>query len=622
MKPPAAINKIVTVHQGHQTADLTGRKRSAVPQILASSPAPRTPCTQAGLIARRCGAAERLHKIWMLSREYDGLAGAGGVKDVVRQLAEALARSGRQVRVVLPCYGFMDPEAAGFAPAGVHFEVEMNYVGVARRELVRVFARHLTPPPARSKKREFRPVAAPPAKGGSLSLYLLDAQRYQEKQGVYTYTAGEEALNSTHHQGSGHFDYFAMNVLLQKAALALMIRLDQRPDIIHCHDGHTALLPALIREIEGYRHYFHATGALVTVHNAGLGYHQEVDDLPFAEAVTGLPGRVIHDNLLEGCFDPLLAAANYAPLNTVSENYARELRESKDDALTGWLGHRLLGRGVALKGITNGIDPEDYNPENPQATGLAAAFAPGRKEFAGKERCRRQLLAELAAAPWSHLHRHGELTLPPPAAGPPDESAPPAGVDPNRPNRPPLFTFVGRLTAQKGVDKLLGALETLLPLDHGFQVLIMGSGDKGCEQALIRLAETEENRGRLCFLKGYDSRVANQVFAAGDFFLIPSRYEPCGLTDYLAQLFGNLPIVHHVGGLVKVVDGVTGLAYREHNSAALMGAIQRALNLFRREPEKMLDMRQAAVQHIQEHYTWDRVREQYLELYHQARPDN
>ena len=542
-----------------------------------------------------------LQNIWMLSREYEGLAGAGGVKDVVRQLAEALVRSGRKVSVALPLYGFMDPKAADFAPTGLHFEVEMNYLGVERRELVRVLGRHQVPAPPKSKNREWRAVAQPPGRGGCLSIYLLDAQRYQEKQGVYTYTAAEEALNPDHHRGSGHYDYFAMNILLQKGALALMIRLGQRPGVIHCHDGHTALLPALIREVEGYRHYFSASAAVVTLHNAGIGYHQEVDDLPFAEAISGLPPRVIHDNLLAGKFDPLLAAAGYGPLNTVSENYARELRETEDDALTGWLGHRLLGRGVALQGITNGIDPEDFNPETPEKVGLAAAFSPLKRDFVGKERCRQWLIATLAQAEWPHLQRFGHL------APPPDSAAP-----------LPLFTFVGRLTAQKGVDKLLGALETLLPLDHDFQVLILGSGDRGCEKALIGLAEEESNRGRLTFLRGYDPELANQIYAAGDFFLIPSQYEPCGLTDYLAQLFGNLPIVHQVGGLVKVVDGVTGLGYREHNSAALMGAIQRALLLFRREPEKMLDMRQAAVQHIREHYTWDKVREEYLEFYQQA----
>ena len=555
----------------------------------------------------------RLGEIWMITREYDGLAGAGGVKDVVRQLGEALACSGRRVKVVMPLYGFMEPEELGFAPANLHFEVGMNYLGAERRELVRIFARHLVPPDNGSRQRELSPVPAPPEdrEGGCLSLYLLDAQRYQEKHGVYTYTAAEEALNHLHRQGSGHYDYFAMNILLQKASMALMIRQGIKPAVIHCHDGHTALLPALIRELEGFRHYFADTAAVVTVHNAGRGYHQEVNDLPFAEAITGLPSRVIDDNILDRSFDPFLAASSYAPLNTVSENYARELQESDDDVLTGWLGHRLLGRGITLHGITNGINPDDFNPEQPEKLGLAAAFSPGTGDLAGKVRCRAQLVKDLAADQWPGLRRAGYLD-PDPAETTPRAAGPACGLP------LPLFTFVGRLTAQKGVDKLLGALETLLPLDRGFQVLILGSGDRSSEQALIRLAENEANRGRLCFLQGYDPAVATQVYAAGDFFLIPSRYEPCGLTDYMAQLFGNLPIVHHVGGLVKVVDGVTGLAYREHQSAALMGAMQRALILFRREPEKILDMRRAAVQHIQEHYTWNRVMNQYLDFYQRA----
>jgi len=529
-------------------------------------------------------------RIWMLTREYDGLAGAGGVKDVARQLSEALARSGRQVRVVLPRYGFINPEALGFAPLNLGFEVEMNYAGVERREFVRFFALHLTP----AKNGAMRPLAVPRPRSGALSLYLIDAHRYQEKQGVYTYSAAEESLNPDHRQGSGHIDYFAMNILLQKAALGLMIHLNERPEVIHCHDGHAALLPAMLREIAGYRHYFAATGALVTVHNAGIGYHQEVGDLPFAEAITGLPRRVIDENLLDGKFDPLLAAAAYSPLNTVSENYARELRETAADALTGWLGHRLLTRGVELAGITNGINPADFNPEKPEPLGLPAAFSPLKRDLAGKKSCRAFLIEGLHQHRWPDLNQAGFL-------------AP-------RPDTP-LFTFVGRLTAQKGVDKLLGALETLLPLDHNFQVLVLGSGAREIETALIRLAEEKAYQGRICVLQGYDPQIANLVYAAGDFFLIPSQYEPCGLTDYIAQLFGNLPIVHHVGGLVKVLDGVTGLAYREHKSAALMGALQRALRLFREQPEKLLDMQQAAVQHIQERYTWDQVMRQYLALY-------
>jgi starch synthase len=187
----------------------------------------------------------------------------------------------------------------------------------------------------------------------------------------------------------------------------------------------------------------------------------------------------------------------------------------------------------------------------------------------------------------------------------------------NRPDNP-LFTFVGRLSSQKGVDKLLGALETLLPKDQNFQVLIQGSGSKEIETALAGLAAKPKNRGRICLLRGYDQQLANRIYAAGDFFLIPSRYEPCGLTDYIAQLFGNLPIVHGIGGLVKVKDGETGFSYAEHKSAALMGAMQTALQTFRANPKKILAMRQAAVKTIHDTYTWDKVLSHYLSLYREA----
>jgi starch synthase len=519
---------------------------------------------------------KQIRKILILTREYDGLAGAGGVKDFTAQLAAALVRAGnRQVTVMLPCYGFIDPEGLGFALSKLSLEVEMNYVGRERREQVRFWE----------------------GSRDGVRIVLVAADRYAEKGGVYTYTGAEAAAEPRHRQGQAHYDYFAMNLLLQKAAIARLVRLDERPEIIHCQDGHTALVPALIRECEGYRHYFHATGCLVTIHNAGLGYHQEVGDLAFAERITGLPPRVILANQLNGQFDPFLAASAYSLLNTVSENYARELQESDDDELTGWLGHKLLTRGVILEGVTNGIEPDHYDPSQPERLGLPAGFSPASGQWGGKTRCRGELVAALSGCQVTGILQTGSLD--------------------SHPSQP-LFTFIGRFTAQKGVDKLIGALETLLPLDKKFQMLIMGSGEKETEEELVRLAGSKAYRGRLCLLRGYDEQMAMRVYAAGDFFVIPSRYEPCGLTDFIAQLFGNLPVVHHIGGLVKVVDGVTGLAYREHNSAALMGAMLKAMELYRTDPAKLKEMREAAVAHIKANYTWDIVVERYLALYRRA----
>ena len=517
-------------------------------------------------------ARANIKNIWMLTREYDGIAGAGGVKDVSRQLAEALARLKKSVTVVLPCYGFLDPEKLGFSRQPLSFDVDMNYTAEDRRERVLLWMKTLH----------------------KVTIYLVDAERYREKRSIYTYTAEEEAIKPYQYQGSGHFDYFAMNVLLQKTALDLMILLNQKPDIIHCQDGHTAILPAMLREGTGYRHYFTTTGALVTIHNAGHGHHQEVGDLPFARAICGLPTNLIHNNLLNGAFDPFLAASAFAVLNTVSENYARELRETDDDAMTGWLGHRLLARGIRLEGITNGFNPAEFDTTKPRQLGLAAAFNPAKRDLAGKMTCRKKIVQLLSGSGTKGITRHGYLS---------------------ETNKQPLFSIIGRLTPQKGVDILVPAIEKLLETDKEFQVLILGSGAKDLEQRLIGMAAEKENRGRICVLIGYDPLLANQVYAAGDFFLIPSRYEPCGLTDYIAQLAGNLPIVHHVGGLLKVEDGVTGFAFKDYSSDALMAAMLRAMRVFRNAPRKILDMQETAANRIHEKYTWDTVVHRYLELY-------
>jgi starch synthase len=522
----------------------------------------------------------QINKIWMVTREYNGLAGSGGVKDVCRQLAEALVRAKKRVTVVLPLYGFMDPEQCELKPLALSFSVDMNYAREERRETVRIWQRRYN----------------------GVQLYLIDADRYREKRGIYTYTAEEEEANPVSRQGSAYIDYFAMNILLQKATLALCVLLAEKPDVIHCQDAHTAVLPAMIREQEGYRHYFRHTGALVTIHNAGFGYHQEVGDLPFAKEICGLPFRFILDHLLDGKFNPFLAASPFAVLNTVSENYARELQQTDDDALTGWLGHRLLTRGVHLEGVTNGINPADFAPGcevgmSAAELGLAATYDPAEGELAGKRTCKEALLRAIEKDNIDGIQQSGSLNFTP---------------------EQPLFTMIGRLTTQKGVDVLAPALHALLDRDDRFQVLIQGTGAPEIEEDLMTLATSDTNRGRICFMRGYNATLANQIYAAGDFFLIPSRYEPCGLTDFIAQLAGNIPIVHHVGGLVKIIDGVTGFAYQDHTPAALMTAMAGAMSVFRDQPAVIRTMQKEAVLNIFEHYTWDKVIEHYLRLYQEA----
>jgi starch synthase len=529
----------------------------------------------------------QIKKIWMLSREYGQLAGAGGVKDVVSQLAEALARkSTRSLHVVLPLYGFVNAREQGFKPLPDPFcpdrilrlQIDMHQPEKRILEEVYYYYKNIN----------------------KVNLYLVDAERYRQKSDVYTYSEKDENLVHWQKKSMGHDDFFAMNLLLQKAALELMIVLGEKPDVIHCHDGHTAVLPALIRESAGYRNYFRETGCVVTIHNAGYGYHQEVIDIPYAASITALPKHVIDANQLDFKFDPFLVAGHYAILNTVSENYARELRETDSDSLTGWLGHELLRRNVILEGVTNGIDPEFFCSEAIAGGDSDLVFYPGKEDdsLAGKKRNKEMFLELLEhQAMFDGVKCFGRV----------DKNA-----------HMPLFTFIGRLNEQKGIDILMAVLDELLQRHPEVRMLIFGTGASEINSSLIRLTEREEFYGRLCFLQGFNPEIANRVYAAGDFFIIPSRYEPCGLTDFIAQLFGNIPIVHHVGGLVKVVDGVTGIAYEGNSPQDLLQALERALVLYQNEDLKR-KMQFQAVKAIEQKYTWSKVMRKYLELYHKAR---
>ena len=537
------------------------------------------------------GKSRKIQSVWIVTREYDGLAGAGGVKDFSRQLAETLAAHDQcSVRAIMPRYGFMDAARLGFSLADIGqasgringrryehvFEVDMNYAVEERRERVAIWQASLN----------------------GVTVFLAEADRFATKRGLYTYTEEDELEAAWQHTGEGHFDYFAMNILLQKTALDLMILLDDHPDVIHCQDGHAATLPVMMRENSGYRHYFRQTGAVVTIHNAGLGYHQEVADLDFARAITGLPEGVILSGRLNGSFDPFMAASAYAVLTTVSENYGRELQQTRDDARTGGLGHALLEHGVSLAGITNGIDPASFDPTQPEQLGLVAGYDVRGGDFVGKKMCKATMLAQIAGnGPWYQVEQFGTLAVAPEI---------------------PLFTFIGRFIAQKGVDILIQAVLELLPLELSSQFLVFGSGAPEFEKQVELLATSGIGQGRVCFFKGFNPLLANQVYAAGDFFLIPSRYEPCGLTDFIAQLLGNLPIVHRVGGLVKVIDGQTGFSYSENTSTALATAMSRALTLYRQDPDKIRTMQMAAVERIAHYHTWERVKEAYFLLYQQA----
>ncbi|MGO9410699.1 MAG: glycogen synthase [Spirochaetia bacterium] len=507
--------------------------------------------------------------VWHVTREYAGLAEAGGVKDVVRGLADALVRKGVPTTVVLPRYGFLSRDVDRGRPV-VSFTVSLPDQDRENQlfdERVQVFESQME----------------------GVRLLFVESPRYSALRDVYTYTAQDEAENTWRKKGTGHWDSHQLNMVLQRAALESAALLGAAGVLFHCHDGQTAFLPALMRELPSYAQRFRQTASVVTIHNAGKGYHQEVWSSEFAALLTGLPGTVLQKGMLGGTIDPLLLAGSYSLLCTVSENYAAELLAEKAEERSGGLGRICRERGIALRGITNGIDPMPWDPRSVEHSGLPFAFDPSTSDLEGKRKCRHALETKLGFS-----------------SGPGAEKA-------------PLYAFVGRLTEQKGVDILFRSLKEILSRDSDLRFVVLGSGEKQREDMFSELAARSDGRGRLCFIPRYDPALAKLIYAGSDFFLIPSEYEPCGLTDFISQLLGSIPIVHRVGGLVKVQNGETGFSYDEQSPAALVAVLNRTARMFLEDPASLDAIRRRSFSEIFTQHTWDRVLEDgYLPFYDKA----
>lgn len=514
---------------------------------------------------------------WMVSRELDGVAGVGGVKDVTRQLLAAIARRGIQASLVMPLYSRIDRGRHGLIDTDIKLTLPVGYAFEPREVRVHIHRAEVV----------------------GATVYFVDAPCYAQKEGIYTLTPAEAArAGDPSLAGSGYVDYFEMNVTLQKATLGLIQHLGVRPDVIHCQDAHTAFIPAMVGTIPRYRDYFAQTGTGITIHNAGPGYNQEVFDVAFAKAITELPWQVIGEGLHNNNVYPFVVGGTYAGfINAVSENYAREIMEvPAEDERTGGMGTAFRRRGLRLTGVTNGIDPAEYDPTDPAKMGIAAAYEPATGNLDGKVACRRALIDEINGGQSPGVQVYGSLE--------------------DAPGRP-LITMIARLTPQKGVDRFIGAaLQVLEGLHPNTSFLVLGTGERRYEEELQALAEDPRFQGRVALALGFSPLLANRTYAGGDFFVNPADFEPCGLTDYMAQLMGSVPIVHFVGGLVKVQDSVTGYGYYPHTSEALAETMLRAITTFRQRPDEHWRIIRRAIQVIHERYTWDKVLERgYLPLY-------
>lgn len=465
--------------------------------------------------------------LWMITREYAGFAEAGGVKNVVKSLAEAAADYGFAVTVFLPRYGTKTSSTLD----NLNAYTENNAI---------------------CSGNTVYPVRYAELVQKGIRFVFVDSEIFSEKMDIYTYCAEEldyfkRKLNRPDlKKGDGYVDSHEMNVIFQKAVCCYAIQHRIAPQVLHCHDAHTALLPAFITTHPEAKALFHHTTMLITIHNAGDGYRQAFDSFEQAAALTGLPHRVLALGQIDDTVEPFLVGQAFAGLTTVSPWYAQQLREPEQSHYSYRFSTVLAQKDIHISGITNGIDFASYDPRNTYCSGLPYTFDIQKEQFEGKYACRSFLLKKLQAhgaiaAQYAGVQQYGTISC-------------------EEDGKTVYIMYHGRFVYQKGIDILLKAIPPLLKNCSALKFIFMGQGTTELENKASTLAAVLP--GKFVYCKGYNRTLARLITAAADFIVLPSLFEPCGLEDLIAQVYGTIPIANAQGGLQKIQHGKTGFLYR------------------------------------------------------------
>lgn len=508
---------------------------------------------------------ESSRSIWQVCREYASLADATGVKSVSRGLAESAAKAGWRSSVILPYYGFLTGKIRTLKKI-----VDLEFLLLDKLEKVTVWCYQLE----------------------GVSIYLLENHYVGEKQGVYTYVDEVD-----HITGQMHVDNEEINMMLQKSALELGKVLGA-PDIIHVHDGHTALLPVLAREDKQYQDFYCKTKFVLTLHNLGIGWHQEISGMLKAQAITELSTTVLKKGIISGdTIDPLALAAHYCKITTVSPEFAEEIFSPENEILMGYIGDYYRDNKISITGIYNGIDFEKLDPREPHLPYFTLPFDPGDQRSRIKSIYKDSLVcfSQDGDVGMEKLEKYGYLDHSPEMV---------------------LYAVQSRIIYEKGIDYLCDALKIVFEQNSSVCIAVMGDGDLGLEYKLIALTKNPAFFGRFVFWRGYSQRILYPLIAGSDFFIMPSVYEPCGLADLYAQIYGSLPIVHYTGGLKKVINMETGFIFHTLDAKKLAKTILSAVDIYTQDPERIIAMRKNAFERVQEYFTWDVIFSQHYEPFY------
>ena len=389
-------------------------------------------------------------------------------------------------------------------------------------------------------------------------LYTIDIPGRLDRPGVYI----------DPWTGKGYWDEFERFVSFQIAALEWITNRKNNPDIIHCHDHHTGLIPFMMTSCDRYK-VLAEIPTVITVHNAE--YHGQYDK----ERYKALPAFDISRlGLLDwdGRLNSLASALKCSwQISTVSQSYMEELGSSSD-------GLEILFESEKEKsiGIVNGIDAEVWNPATDPLLDLNYTL---RGVKAGKRKNKELICKEF-------------------------------GIDPDL----PTIAFIGRLVREKGADLLPDLISSFMKSKHEVNFVLLGTGDPGLHEIFTQM--DSDHVGYFDATLEYNEKLAHEIYAGADFILMPSRVEPCGLNQMYSMRYGTVPIVRAVGGLKDTVidlseDGGYGIQFKDFNLQEAEQAIIRAIELF--EDKK----RHAEVVRIitKLDFSWDKSAKDYINMY-------
>lgn len=471
-------------------------------------------------------------KIVFVITEADPFIKTGGLGEVGGSLPAFLSKQGVDVRVIMPKYSAIADHLRGEFKHLAHFDVPITW------------------------RKQYCGLDEMVYQG--IHYYFIDNEYYFSRPRVY-----------------GEYDDAERFAFFSRAALESLIHIPGfKPDIIHCHDWHTALIPLMLKEFYNREPLYYPIKTVFTIHNLkyqGIFAKEVLGD------ILGLGMEYFTEEALEfhGSVNFMKAALIYADrITTVSPTYAQEIQNP-------YYGENLDGllrkRSASLRGILNGIDYQIYDPYKDPYIVMPYNNFPLAKEENKK-----------------HLQSIFGL--------------------PVRGDRA-VLGMVSRLADQKGLDLLAHVIEEILDLN--VQLVILGTGENRYEQMLRHFAS--KYREKLAIRLEFLDKLAHQIYAGADLFLMPSRFEPCGISQMIAMRYGTIPIVRETGGLKDTImpyNAVTGsgngFSFINYNAHELLFTIQYAVKLYENDKLVWDNIRQNA---LTSDFGWDRSANAYIEIY-------